>query len=519
MRRSAALVLAYVGWLGLSVLPSQAAPIPTEPSYTNHTRFRIPFHFRSQEMRRYGYREVQLYVSTDSGSRWVRTQTVSPDVQYFDFEAPGDGQYWFAVRTLDARNRLHPSGDTLEPGLKVVVDTVAPKLRVRLDSPAPGQVQLEWSAEDPHLDEESLVLEYMDAGQLQWQRVSVLPRAEGQTSWSVPNGGVVAVRGSVRDRAGNIGRAEHQIRVEPANAAVPRPSIPDFRQPIASAEESHSLPDQFPHTVDNGEPSVPANPWPDRPKAPSLAARIPGELVSDEPSARPEFAKGRYPAITSEDDAGATARRRVVRARRFQIDYRIDDVGPSGISSVELFITENNGLKWYRYGDDLDRQSPFEVQVPRDGTYGFILRARSGAGLAEPPPRPGDRPEIVVVVDRTPPKLRLLPFEQGQGSTLNRVRFRWHVEEAHPAEKAVSLQYATTPDGPWNPIVDWQPDTGQYVWTIGPELPPRMFVRVMVRDAAGNVSSAVTRDPILVDLNRPSARILDIEAVAPEPGY
>ena len=39
-----------------------------------------------------------------------------------------------------------------------------------------------------------------------------------------------------------------------------------------------------------------------------------------------------------------TAQHRVVNSRRFQVGYTVDDVGPSGIGAVELFITQAGAL-------------------------------------------------------------------------------------------------------------------------------------------------------------------------------
>ena len=41
-------------------------------------------------------------------------------------------------------------------------------------------------------------------------------------------------------------------------------------------------------------------------------------------------------------------------------------------------------------------------------------------------------------------------------------------------------------------------------------LPPRVYLKVTARDAAGNVKEVVTRDPILVDLVKPRAKISGI---------
>jgi hypothetical protein len=205
-------------------------------------------------------------------------------------------------------------------------------------------------------------------------------------------------------------------------------------------------------------------------------------------------------------------RQRIVTSYEFQIGYKLDDVGPSGISSVELFITEDNGRKWWKYGDDADLKSPFDVKVRNDGVYGFAIRVSSGSGLTSDPPLPGEPPTIIVAVDQTAPTVELLPVQQGRGANANRILIRWKVTEDHPAEKPVSLQYAANLNGPWEPISDRKEElNGSFEWTVGPAVPTQFYIRVTARDVAGNVGNAETPQPIIVDLLRPTARIVDIE--------
>lgn len=203
---------------------------------------------------------------------------------------------------------------------------------------------------------------------------------------------------------------------------------------------------------------------------------------------------------------------RKVQSRQFQIDYQVDDVGPSGIAAVELFVTQNDGEKWYRYGIDEDRQSPFDVDVPADGVYGFTMRVVSGAGLTDPPPQHGQKPDIVIEVDASPPVVQLFPLKQGQGAQSNRILITWQAEDYKLAERPIALSWSPDPEGPWKLITDWLPNTGEYVWTVPQGIPPRLYLRVVARDAIGNMARVDTPQPVLVDMARPSARIVNVES-------
>jgi hypothetical protein len=518
-----------------------AAPIPTAPIYTNKLTFRIPFHYDPAELTRLGAREIRLYASRDRGRAWQQVQAVSPDAGKFKFEAPADGEFWFIVRTLDSKNHLHPDGNITDPGLQVIVDTTLPRFELELRQPAPGKVQLLWSASDEHLDLTQLRLEYTQPGSPDWQPVTFVPKASGQAVWSLPQGGVVAVRGSISDLAKNTASDQVQFRIAPASQAVPRPDAPGARQPVAGPGTSPgagqrsaprdslalTLPEQFPssapssadskNTEFRGDPrgDVPFGPLTSADSAPAKITPR-SSFVSLRPDNAPLTGVSSRESARAEEPARlpAPARMRVVSNLKFQIGYKLQDVGPSGVASVELYITQDHGTTWYRYGSDDDNQSPIQVEVPREGTYGFALGVRSGAGLASDPPQNGDPPSIVVAVDLTAPRLDVLPLEQGRGKNSNKLLISWKCTDDNLAEKPIALYYSPTGQAPWQPISGPIENTGSYVWTVDPAITPKFYLRVEARDLAGHVQSVESQQPVVIDLSRPTAKIIDIEPPA-----
>ena len=103
--------------------------------------------------------------------------------------------------------------------------------------------------------------------------------------------------------------------------------------------------------------------------------------------------------------------------------------------------------------------------------------------------------------------------DQGEGTAQNKILLRWKISDQNPAEKPVSLSYSANRSGPWEPITGWLPDTGSFVWTVTTGVPSKLYIRLVARDAIGNTSRVETPHPVLVDLKKPSARIVDIQAV------
>lgn len=504
---------------------AHAGPIRTDVIYTNKLKFRIPFHYDNDELRRLGAKEIQLSVSRNRGQSWKYHQSVAPEAGKFNFEAPSDGEYWFIVRTVDAKNRLHPDAGQNEPGLQVIVDTAAPRLQLELKPIAPGKVQLFWTASDDHLDLSQLRIEYMQPGTPDWQPVSIVPSKSGQLDpWSVPHGGNVSVKGSVSDLARNVAHDQVTRAVAPGSQTVPRPASPLGRQPVAGSgtsprnSQALSMSDEFPDSSrTGGKPSAGSagrrsDPLPYTPLQASNDAPGPRSNFvsqhSDEFGEESMFPDNPPPREPAAPPAGA-ARRRVVNTRKFQMGYKLQDVDATGVDAVEFYITQDGGAQWYRYDVDTDRQSPMQIEVPQEGVYGFALGIRTTTGQSIDVPRLGDAPSLEVVVDQTPPRIELLPPELGRGRQAGRVLVQWKYADDFPAELPVALSYAMSPRGPWRKITDWSEHTGRYVWTVDATIPARFYLRITARDQAGNEQTAETLQPVLLELARPTARSVD----------
>ncbi|MHC4880457.1 MAG: hypothetical protein ACYTGL_28740 [Planctomycetota bacterium] len=534
--------------------------------HTSRRAFRIPYQYDPHEISRLGAREIRLFVSYDRGTTWSHSQSVQPATGRFDFRAPADGEFWFTVQTVDRNGQLHPGGQTLHPGLIVIVDSVKPTIEFDLREAAPGRVALDWTIIDGAVDPQSIVLEYTQSGQTDWQKLGVTPSATGTTTWSVPAGGLVAVRGRARDRAGNEAQSQFQIQVNPVSATpqttTPIPGntvagIPAFGQPAAQPLPAPGASPQSMPLVPPGSPApLPAMGLPTQsfagPATPTVPSSVPHlgtapvrtapAPYTPPPFAGPQATAG-VPSTSSNGLPPGTAPQprwneqlvstvpgsigtnevptfqdqqeavgsRIVRERSFKIDYRVDDIGPSGVGAIELYVTQNGGEKWYRYGVDEDRKSPFDVEVPMDGVFGFSIRVVSGAGLSDPPPRSGEEPDIVIEVDASPPVVELHPLRQGTGDKRNRILITWAAEDQRLADQPIAISYATTPGGPWTQITNWRENTGEYIWTVNAEIPPRLYVRIVARDAAGNIAKVDTPQPVLVDISKPTARIVNVD--------
>jgi hypothetical protein len=204
-----------------------------------------------------------------------------------------------------------------------------------------------------------------------------------------------------------------------------------------------------------------------------------------------------------------------VNRRRFNLNFKLDNVGKSGVANVEVWVT-TNGQTWQKYAD-AGKDPPYTIEVQSEGRYGITLVAVSGVGLSERRPRAGDMPQVWVEVDETKPVVKITNVEVGQGADANKLTIRWSAQDRHLKNLPITLSYSETPTGQWKTIAAEQANSGYYVWAMPQDgLPYQFHVRVEAVDAAGNVGADETAKPVAVDLLLPKTNIIGIEAAPPK---
>ena len=206
------------------------------------------------------------------------------------------------------------------------------------------------------------------------------------------------------------------------------------------------------------------------------------------------------------------APQQLVGARNFVLDYDLEDVGPWGVSKVELWGTRDGGKSWQSYGVDPDNVSPFEVLVDRDGVYGFVIQVDGAGGPSLPPPGPDARPEVLVEVDITPPAAEIVETRQPDDRLPHQLVIRWDAADDNLSMRPIGLYYSSSPNGPWTTIAASLQNRGEFAWRLPRHVPADFYLRLEVRDTAGNVTNVQTPEPIRLRNQRPTVRIRAIRA-------
>jgi len=374
------------------VAQAGAGPAPAT-NVTRHRTFTIPFRLNQVDDPARQPVEVQLYVSSDRGARWQLYAKAPTTQKHFKFRAGGDGEYWFAIRTIDRFGRGRPK-TIAAPGLRVVVDTSAP-------TQTSTDVRRQTDARTPVAND--------------------APRTKTATKGSVS----IAIN----------------------------PPIGNKHQPAGESSDG----------------------------AADAASDIP-------PAQRP----------------------RMVNSRLFELEYEVESVGPSGIGRVELWGTRDGGQTWRSFTLDNDNRSPLLVNVAEEGIYGFRVTVTNGVGLGGRRPAAGDPPDIVVGVDLSKPTARIISARQGVDAETGNLIISWQADDRMLSARPVSLSFSQSRAGPWRPIADELENGGRYAWPIDDRTPPRFYLRLEVRDEAGNVGVHETAEPVEIDRSRPTVRIRNV---------
>lgn len=202
---------------------------------------------------------------------------------------------------------------------------------------------------------------------------------------------------------------------------------------------------------------------------------------------------------------------------RFSLEYELESIGRRGIEAVELWGTVDAGQTWKRWGSDPDLTSPFDIEVLEEGIFGFRSVVIGGNGLVSPSPRPGDPPDIAVVVDTTPPTVRLTSVRYGEGDQTGALVIRYDCDDPHLADRPVTLSFSDRPDGPWTTIAAGLGNEGEYVWPADPELPRQIYLRIDAVDQAENVGTYILDRPVETQGLAPRARIRGFRSVTGHP--
>jgi hypothetical protein len=206
-------------------------------------------------------------------------------------------------------------------------------------------------------------------------------------------------------------------------------------------------------------------------------------------------------------DASAPALRITGPAASTEIPARVTWTGGEGLKRITLWVTRDEGRTWAIHSEEIPLTSPFLFN-DLEGKYGLLLVGENRAGNANLPPVPGTPPPSTLLLDKTPPEVKLLAPQGGGVFGGVAVDVRWTAKDnlGLPAN-AVSLQYSPDDGRTWSEIKAGLPNEGVYKWTPPKTAGKDSRIKATAKDFAGNEGVALSAR-FGVDLEVPEARAI-----------
>lgn len=531
-----------IALLGLLATPGQ---VPADVTPWNSPSMKIPIDYHPSKKGE--IRDLLLYVSPDQGATWQQQAVATPDKDtVFNFTAPADGNYWFCMVVVDKTGKREPADVYKAPSsqiFKALFDTKKPAVTITSATRSGDDVFVSWKVIEKNPDWSKFKLEYSVAG-TSWTPVSTRPEADGSAQFRVGAPGAITVRLTLTDVGGLTGEGTKDIAAAPVSiAAAPvnvaaKPTAPELVPaagtgdlPPPSALLSSAAADRA-----KDAPRTPAekNSGLDTPPAPGIVSPLPAGPMMVTPPALP----GADPlALASKTDsltvppAALNANlppAQVINVTSFKLGFEVEERGASGVAKAELYVTRDEGRTWVKWQTFEKPESPLVIDLTKnnnaqvEGIYGFKMVLHSGAGLTREAPKGGEVPDYRVDVDVSPPIVKI--YEPlADPATKDTLVLRWQAVDKNLANDPITLEWSDGPRGPWVPLVTADAfgsnpgmpkrlaNTGSHSWKLPANFPThKVYLKVSARDLAGNLAEATTANPILVDLNKPSAVKLNI---------
>jgi hypothetical protein len=482
--------------LGFAALASAADSKSAGPkiAYTNNAVVKVPI--RMSEADRAKIKSVKFYVKAPNGT-WKLQETGSAKTEQFTFQAPADGEYWFAFPTDD--DGRADSTEHLMPVLIVVIDTKAPEIVVQPLMVASGQTYVQCMMRDANPDPATLTCDY-ELADGTWKPLLALgtdtPGVYRSADGSLPN--KIRVKG--KDKAGN--EATQMVALAAPQSAIkqiPTPTPPQGVIPVPA------LPVPAPAAAVTIDP-MPALPVPASPNdypTPCLPATEPRVTEKPSLSTPPVAPPASVPPIT----------RQVVNSYRCSLAYALDNLGAQAVQRVEAYCTRDEGKTWRKIAEDMGKGSKIELSFTEDGLYGVVLVVSTATQVGTPPVA-GDQPDWWIDVDTSAPEVKLESTTLGTGDDIGLLMLNWTVRDRNLAPDAVEISWATQPDGPWHVIAKGLRSDCQYRWAVPREATPKAYLKIESTDRAGNVGRFVTPQAVATELPKPKARVIGINPTA-----
>ncbi len=420
-----------------------------------------------------------------------------------------------ARRTKSREPRI-PTGTALSGGSRIP----APKPSAIPGANDPARMQAQWESSQPASSVASPEAQFDPEQALasSGSKPSTVPPTKRPTR-NVESG--LANRAATGPGRLATTQADQDLQLRLPDTEPEPTTIEGLEEPDSGSAPESAKSDTLP-TPPAVEELPPPEPMPEA-TAPALTNEDPN---SPEPKLAPSPAKtpktklevpaGRLPvAPEAEDESGALdvpmnphdQNTFYSRSKAFSLDYSIDVTRGSSVSAIELWGTMDGGKSWSKWGEDEDRESPFDITVEEEGLFGFRVVIVGSNLVASNQPRAGDPADAWIYVDAQTPDVKIISAVYGVGNEAGNLVIEYTCNDDQLIDRPISISFSDRRDGPWTTVASGLKNTGRYLWPAEPNLPKRIYLRIEAVDKAANIGVHRLDVPVDVEGLAPRGRI------------
>ena len=483
------------------------------PTFMRLPQFEIPFRVSSANQQKYV--SIELIYTMDRGQTWFSYESVTPDKEKFDFNAPEDGEYWFAFRAVDKAGEIRQVGPL--PAGRVIVDTQPPQLTFEARRNESGEVNIEWSAKDVALKNVLPEISLSYDSNITWERLAVNPkniiRNAGQetgrvTFWPRHSADAVEIRCELEDAAGNKEIQTTRLVLKAGSGTT------------AGEHSANNLTDDSANTSETDGPNVPPvtdiSVPPPRPVVshrPIVPETIPTQSVGTVEPVQ-NFAQDTEKTTTATSLMAASP-----TTQESQLLALLQNMGGTPPAAVSADVTG-------RYaGRHVADGAPSNAAVDTQSNASESVSANTAANMPGmlsdiPAPQfvPGNTqgsisggtnataaPPVEAQKDAReetfPGKISLVSL--GKYGEQDCIIVRWLPGDETLADSKIDLYRSSTRHGPWRAIAFDLKNNGQHYWLVSAEDKMPFYLRVDLRSRQGLFTDFTTHTiatPLSFDL-------------------
>ncbi|MDR1493178.1 MAG: hypothetical protein LBT05_10705 [Planctomycetaceae bacterium] len=468
--------------------PQNKTAIPLASSTNNElkitrlTQFSIPIQLNDHD--KDSVVAVELLYSPNEGKNWHSCTKIDVTQEKFEFNAPSEGEYWFAFRTVSKNGSIKQIGKI--PQARVRVDTTPPKLITSAKKNDSGEVVVEWIAEDLSLKSNNVAISLSYDSGTNWMALAADPkntttvgnRETGYAKfWPNHEAFSVEIRCELEDLAKNKEIFTTQLNLKNENKITNG----DSRLALASTTESSNADATTAAAMTPPQPLVVPSYKPRQYTNDGFSATnvapIPGTFVS------PIASSGVSAAVNETIENELDNMLRSLGNAPQPVSARVMPRIANGVSANVSEKKDNQVLS-------------ASVQQPQVIAEVLASTNENGENSNIIPPNTAiistenaekNKPEIIF-----PGKIVSIEI----ATSFNNqpcILVRWVSGDAVFFGSKVDLYRSTTKYGPWRPIVFDLNNSGEYFWTITPVDESPFFLRIDLRSTQGAFTDFTSR--------------------------